>query len=359
MTDSKDELDATDLHQRAEQLLAGKGYILMSDSVGDTAARRLWNARFDEFAANPPTEAELRGWIDTFLAYPRPYPLWGPASIDPEPSPVFPGADPRGLSLAWIRPQDLILDEGSEFPYHDTPGGLAKLCVQTAQDRVQAEHLATGKGTWSEPWVGNGLIVKQVHRPGGSAFWVTTNGNHRALSFQALGLPLVPAWLEPHGNWWEIDHEAEHRRPLFMPGWPPVDDWRFEWHVHPSLLELLQADGLITEHQQEDPPWGRLVFHSEHAVPWFLHPNPSLVPSLLAAYEAKFGRLEDQRYDWLRTTTRMRRRLWAHAWPEISGRLRESVRRVRPAAAEIALQLVVGAVLTVAVWLLFHWWTGD
>lgn len=359
MTDFENDLAGTDLGQLASELLAGKGYLPMADSAGDAAARRLWNARFDELAANPPTEAELRARIAAILEQPRPYPLWDPAPIEPDPRPVIPGADSRGLSPAWIRPQDLIVTDDPRFPYHDTPDGLAKLCVQTAQDRDQAEHLATGKGLWSGEWLGNGLIVKQVHKPGGSAFWVITNGNHRALSFHALGLPLVPAWLDPDGNWWEISYETEHRRPPLMLSWPPVDDWRFEWHVHPSLLELLHADGLITEYQQEDPPWGRIVFYSEHAVPWFLHPNPSRIPSLLMAYEAKFGRLEDPRYDWLRTTTSMRRRLWEHARPELSERLGAGVRRARPMAAEIGLQLILGAALFGAIWLLFDWWTGD
>lgn len=124
-------------------------------------------------------------------------------------------------------------------------------------------------------------------------------------------------------------------------------------------LELLHADGLITGYQHDDPPWGRIVFYSEHAVPWILHPNPSQIPSLLAAYEAKFGRLEDPRYDWLRSTISMRRRLWAHAWPELSERLGAGVRRALPMAVEIGLQLIVGAVLFGAGWLLFNWWTGD
>lgn len=54
----------------------------------------------------------------------------------------------------------------------------------------------------------------------------------------------------------------------------------------------------------------------------------------------------------------MRRRLWTHAWPEINERLRVDVRRVLPAAAGAAAELLVGIGLIVGVLLLFNWWTG-
>jgi hypothetical protein len=307
----------------------------------------------------PPPEAELRARIDEVLEQPRPYPLWPPAWPEPEPRPVIPGADPdTGWTLAWIRPKDLVVTKHSDFPYHYTPDELAQLCVETAQDREQAHRLGAGTGQYSGQWVGNGLMVKQVRRPGGSAFWVSLNGNHRALSFHALGLPLVPARFVPAGNWWQISLRSRHRRPFITLLWPRVEAWWFDWQVHPTLLELLRADGLIREYRQDDPPWGSVEFYSEHAVPWFLHPNPSRVPSLLKAYEAKFGTLEDARYDWLRTTLSIRRRLWAHDWPEVSDRLRGDVRRFLPAAAGAAVELLVGVGLILVIWLLFNWWTG-
>lgn len=341
-------MSGVDLGQAAEELLAEKGYIPRTDPVGDAAALALWNARFDELAANPPTKAELLARIEDVLAHPRPHPLWSWPWEGPEPRPVIPGADPdTGEADAWMRPQDLIVTTHTAFPYHHSPAGLAELCVRTAQDRDDAEELAKG------------LIVQQVRRPGGSAFWVETNGNHRALSFHALGLPLVPARVEPNGNWWEIHPRSEHRRPTFAMTWPWVEHW-FAWQLHPSLLELLQADGLIREHRQDDPPWGNVLFYSEDVAPWIAHPNPARIPALLKAYEAKFGTLEDPRYDWLRTRTSIRRRLWAHAWPEIREQLRTDLPRLLRTSPTLAAatELAIGFVLLAVVWLLVTWWLG-
>jgi hypothetical protein len=55
VTDSEKDLAAADLGQLAQELVAGTGYVSMADPDGDAAARRLWNARFDELAADPPT----------------------------------------------------------------------------------------------------------------------------------------------------------------------------------------------------------------------------------------------------------------------------------------------------------------
>lgn len=339
-------MSGVDLGQAAEELLAEKGYIPRADPVGDAAALALWNARFDELAANPPTKAELLARIEDVLAHPRPHPLWSWPWEGPEPRPVIPGADPdTGEADAWIRPQDLIVTTHTAFPYHHSPDRLAGLCVRTAQDRDDAEELAKG------------LIVQQVRRPGGSAFWVETNGNHRALSFHALGLPVVPARVEPNGNWWEIHPRSKHRRPTFAMTWPWVEHW-FDWQLHPSLLELLHADGLIREHQQDDPPWGNVLFYSEDIVPWVAHPNPARIPALLKAYEAKFGTLEDPRYDWLRTRTSIRRRLWAHAWPEIREQLRTDLPRLLLNMLAAATELAIGFVLLAVVWLLVKWWLG-
>lgn len=93
MTDFENDPATADLSHLAEELLAGMSYIPMADPAGDAAARRLWNARFDELAANPPTEAELRARIDAVLEHPRPHPLWPSAWPEPEPRPVISGAE--------------------------------------------------------------------------------------------------------------------------------------------------------------------------------------------------------------------------------------------------------------------------
>lgn len=295
--------------------LTTRGYIPAADPAGDEAARAAWNARFDELAARPPTHEEMIDRIRGILAEPRPRPTcWDPAPRFEDP-PVIPGTDPRTRTArAWIPIQDLIVTRHTDFPYHASVERLAELAVETSQDRDRAERLTEQ------------LFVTQVSRPGGSAFWIAENGNHRALTFRALDLPLVLARIRPQGTWWEVD--TRHALPAFWPsGWPPRTLAGPPYRTHPILLEILVDDGLITECR---PPDGRrhdVSFLTESAVPWVVQGNLNKIPALLKGYEAKFGRLADPRYDWLRSTHRMRRRMWAHAWPELQAAALAALRR--------------------------------
>jgi hypothetical protein len=107
------------------------------------------------------------------------------------------------------------------------------------------------------------------------AAFVTTNGNHRALVFRLLEVPIIPAWVSP------------------CISWSPASTSR----TTGAVLRHLETDKVIV--RSRDDLWGD-VFATDSAVPWIMPASIWSAPGAVRRFEASYGPITDRRIGWLR-----------------------------------------------------------
>jgi hypothetical protein len=247
--------------ERAETLLNRDGLIPVEDRSGHRGALELWRRHCQRAESSGAAMlAAVRKLLDL-------------------PSCTF----DRGFNglrdttgLAWVRPADIWIMTGHDFPYHFTVEGLAQL----------ASNLIAEQG---DPWgmariLGEDYWVDTVAAPHGLLHDVTVNGNHRTVAIRAAGFPVALVHMTRYDGPWEF---------------PPL-----EWQS-PTVdvfLRLMFRAGLLTQ-----PGRGRVRINAE-ANDWANLLFADTVAETLrnvAAYEQFYGRCAAWP-DWLRDRHRLR-----------------------------------------------------
>jgi hypothetical protein len=165
--------------------------------------------------------------------------------------------------LAWVRPADIWVMTGDDFPYHFTVEGLAQL----------ASNLITEQG---HPYgmariLGDDYGLQTVAAPHGLLHEIGHNGNHRTVAIKAAGFPVA------------LVRTVHYDGPWNLPPQPYLTE------SARACLRLLLRAGLLTK-----PQGGRGEINVE-ATSWANLLFADTVGDTLrnvAAYEEFYGRCE-------------------------------------------------------------------
>jgi len=230
------------LTRQAAEALATRGYIDVADPLAGECEALFWRHT-----------ADLEG-LDARLASILSARTPPPACL------VNPGPGRR----AWLPVQHLRLKSDSSTPYHHSAADIVSYARH-----VSAKQLLEAS---------EDLHVELISLPPAGddyAAFVTTNGNHRALVFRLLEVPIIPAWVSP------------------CISWSPASTSR----TTGAVLRHLETDQVIV--RSRDDLWGD-VFATDSAVPWIMPASIWSAPGAVRRFEASYGPITDRRIGWLR-----------------------------------------------------------
>jgi hypothetical protein len=163
--------------------------------------------------------------------------------------------------LAWVRPADIWVTTGADFPYHFTVEGLAQLASNLIAEQGSPYDMAT--------ILGDDYGLSTVAAPHGLLHEVAHNGNHRTVAIRAAGFPVALVRTTRYDGPWKL----------------PPSPWVSKTaHV---FLRLLFRAGLLTKPQRgeinaEANSWANLLFAD----------TVGDTLRVVAAYEESNGRCE-------------------------------------------------------------------
>lgn len=191
-------ITAEDLSTPTRVILDRQGFVPCDGSEADQDCQEIWAARFHELAADPPGRDEVERRLDHLLASARLDAPWGLLDVEMK-------------CRAWVVTERIFLPERADFPYHHTRAEMADFAARTATD--SARHLKDAAGLILDTRPLPEVAVRSASDPSVGARFahhVSVNGNHRAVIFRTLDLPVVPAeitvcsgmrWTMPHCAW--------------------------------------------------------------------------------------------------------------------------------------------------------------
>ena len=192
--------------EHAETLLNRDGLIPVEDEAGHRGALELWRRHCQRAASSRPSMlAAVRNLLELpGCSFQR----------------AFYGLRETGL-LAWVRPADISITTGSNFPYHFTVEGLVQLASNLIAEQGDPYGMAR--------ILGDEYCLSTVAAPHGLLHEIAENGNHRTVAIKAAGFPVALVQTVRYDGPWEL---------------PPLE-WRSE--TVPVFLRLLFRAGLLTK----------------------------------------------------------------------------------------------------------------
>lgn len=263
--------------------------IVRDGSAEDRAAKQLCIQALE--SPDFPDRRELRARLDVVRGWPRPELL----SV---------ARKSEGYVDCWVRPEHVVLDskrtappgESDWFPYHHTEDELVEITYQEMRGDFDLLNR-----------LGRDLWLSAVAHPHGVALYVSSNGNHRSVGAAMGKLPYMPARVSVATQM--MARLGVPPRVVEAPGPGRVGPYAHRsprWYAAQYLaLHLIEADGLISDVEGRQIV-GELASdfrysHDSSAIPWIIGWDLVDAPTGLAEYEARFGPLCDERYDWLRS----------------------------------------------------------
>ena len=106
--------------------------------------------------------------------------------------------------LAWVRLTDILITPWSNFPYHRSVEGLARLASSLITEQADPNGMAR--------ILGDNYWVSTVAAPHGLLHDVSVNGNHRTAAIKAAGFPVALVHTTRYDGPWEFPPlEAQSR----------------------------------------------------------------------------------------------------------------------------------------------------
>ena len=184
--------------ERAESMLKRDGLIPVEDRSGHRVALELWRRNCQR--AEPSPQSMLTA-VRNLLEQPR-------VSFEH----VLQGSA-RTPRLAWVRPDDILITDHPDFPYHLTVEELAQLASNLIAEQGDPEMMAE--------ILGEDYGLSTVTAPHGLLHMVHHNGNHRTAAIRAAGFPVALVETERYESPWMLPmHLRTHAymRLLFRAG---------------------------------------------------------------------------------------------------------------------------------------------